>query len=533
MFSNKGNYDCKNLEDCLNNSMRNIRQFTNCSCEHIDDSDILFCYFNSPVNTMNLLLLLQIIQKLLRNPNPNYTLLRDSINFIFNNIKDMGKENEALIKSMTPEDIQKKIEQYLPVRDDKKHKNGEVFTPMDLIKEMLDKLPSNVWTNPDLKWLDPANGIGNFPMVAYQKLLEKLPDRYSGANGSYSDEAGKKKHIIEKMLYMVELDPANVKISRRIFGKNANISCGSFLEDKWKRNFNGIDKFDIIMGNPPYNATSTGRSGEKHLDDVFINASLLNYLNPGGYLLFVTKTNWRSINSSVYKNVIDKQIVYIKTYDFKNKPFSENLIPCYYLIKNSPNTKETTFEYLDQIEKNHIIKGMNIYFLYKPYLNYFDKLKKQYGDLSSVTRQKKESGSEYLLISFSTPEVLIQKNVPVGDKYYVITNPNSLTKFFFKSNIYKELRELGRFSGFSTPKDLFYDIPNFNNITNRDAKADVLKMMGKYNNPKSAELKINKFVTRKLREKKLKTNKTKSVSKGGKRRTKKIAHNKKTRKVRF
>ena len=109
----------------------------------------------------------------------------------------------------------------------------------------------------------------------------------------------------------------------------------------------------------------------------------------------------------------------------------------------------------------------------------------------------------------------------------------NLTKFFFKSNIYKELRELGRFSGFSTPKDLFYDIPNFNNITNRDAKADVLKMMGKYNNPKSAELKINKFVTRKLREKKLKTNKTKSVSKGGKRRTKKIAHNKKTRKVRF
>ena len=58
-------------------------------------------------------------------------------------------------------------------------------------------------------------------------------------------------------------------------------------------------------------------------------------------------------------------------------------------------------------------------------------------------------------------------------------------------------------------------------------------MMGKYNNPKSAELKINKFVTRKLREKKLKINKTKSVSKGGKRRTKKMTHNKKTRKVRF
>ena len=39
---------------------------------------------------------------------------------------------------------------------------------------MLDKLPKDVWKNPNLKWLDPANGIGNYPIVAYYKLMEGL-----------------------------------------------------------------------------------------------------------------------------------------------------------------------------------------------------------------------------------------------------------------------------------------------------------------------------------------------------------------------
>ena len=101
-----------------------------------------------------------------------------------------------------------------------------------------------------------------------------------------------------------------------------------------------------------------------------------------------------------YENVIGKQIVYIKTYDFKNKPFKENLIPCYFLIKNEPKTDKTTFEYLDSIEDSEIIDGMNIYFLYRPYLNYLNILKKKYGNLKDIVRSKKESGSEYLLVSF-------------------------------------------------------------------------------------------------------------------------------------
>ena len=39
---------------------------------------------------------------------------------------------------------------------------------------MLDKLPPEVWTNPNLKWLDPAVGIGNFPVVVYIRLMKDL-----------------------------------------------------------------------------------------------------------------------------------------------------------------------------------------------------------------------------------------------------------------------------------------------------------------------------------------------------------------------
>ena len=133
-------------------------------------------------------------------------------------------------------------------------------------------------------------------------------------------------------------------------------------------------------------------------------------------------------------------------------------------------------------------------------------------NLSYVTRAKKTDGHEYLLIRHSTPEVLVEKTVPTGDKYYIITNPNSLMKFFFKSNIYKELREIGRFTGFTTSKDIFFDIPDFNNIVNSSEKEEVLKMLKKYNEKTSEWLKIKNFITKKHREGKKKDQASKKIT---------------------
>lgn len=39
---------------------------------------------------------------------------------------------------------------------------GEVYTPASLVKEMLDQLPPEVWSDPTKTFIDPACGDGNF-----------------------------------------------------------------------------------------------------------------------------------------------------------------------------------------------------------------------------------------------------------------------------------------------------------------------------------------------------------------------------------
>ena len=92
---------------------------------------------------------------------------------------------------------------------------------------------------------------------------------------------------------MIELNPKNVAKSRRIFGNNANIVCANALKTKWLDKFKKIQGFDIIMGNPPYNSGNTGRSGKSGVDNKFID-TFLDFLNKNGFLVFVTKTGWRS-----------------------------------------------------------------------------------------------------------------------------------------------------------------------------------------------------------------------------------------------
>ena len=51
---------------------------------------------------------------------------------------------------------------------------GEVFTPFTFINKILDIIPKEVFENPNLKWLDPGAGTGNFSISLYFKLLEHL-----------------------------------------------------------------------------------------------------------------------------------------------------------------------------------------------------------------------------------------------------------------------------------------------------------------------------------------------------------------------
>ena len=79
------------------------------------------------------------------------------------------KQTKKTIDKMTNVEIEEFITNYLPIKNLEKAKFGEVFTPSALIKKMLDLYPSNYWSNPDLKWLDPCCGTGNFLIHIYQR----------------------------------------------------------------------------------------------------------------------------------------------------------------------------------------------------------------------------------------------------------------------------------------------------------------------------------------------------------------------------
>jgi len=200
-----------------------------------------------------------------------------------------------------------------------KKQRGEVFTPLSLINGMLDYLPNEVWSNPDLKWLDPANGIGNFPICVYYRLMKGLKSKIAKAQD-------RSRHIIENMLYMVELDPTNVEVSKSIFCErddgaaiNGNIHLGSFLEDGLISKINSHlergkkwpVKFDVIMGNPPYNKGGVGKGGGVFWVE-FVDKSI-PLLNDNGILHFIHPKGWRK----PYKDGDRKNNAGRVWYDFK------------------------------------------------------------------------------------------------------------------------------------------------------------------------------------------------------------------------
>lgn len=242
------------------------------------------------------------------------------------------------------EDLVAFIGQHLKPKDIEKKQNGEVFTPPVLINQQFDKLTEvdpSVWTDPSKKFLDPANGIGNYPALAFHRLMD-------GLSTSIPDEYERKKHILENMLYMCELNRKNVEVSKKLFDPenefNLNVHCGSFLEldteEVW-----GVENFDVIMGNPPYNSggirSHTGKQlGEKNITlwPSFIKLSF-QLLKLNGYLLYITPLSWLKKSHSCNSLMTTKHIHWLILWDnIKAKKTINAKIPLsLYIIQNTSN----------------------------------------------------------------------------------------------------------------------------------------------------------------------------------------------------
>ena len=110
---------------------------------------------------------------------------------------------------------------------EKRKENDEVFTPNSLINDMLDKLPKVIWSNPDKTWLDPCAGLGNFSVQVLKRLM-------MGLSKWEPNEEARKKHILECMLFHVEMNPESVAKLQKILNPEGkytlNVHCGDFLE---------------------------------------------------------------------------------------------------------------------------------------------------------------------------------------------------------------------------------------------------------------------------------------------------------------
>ena len=127
--------------------------------------------------------------------------------------------------------LQQEIEGYNTY--EKRKDNDEVFTPPFLIEEMLDKLQKTVWKDPTKTWLDPCAGLGNFSVLILKRLMK-------GLKTWQPDKELRKKHILENMLYHVEMNPESVKKLQRVLNPEGkyklNIKCSDFLRiDKIKK----------------------------------------------------------------------------------------------------------------------------------------------------------------------------------------------------------------------------------------------------------------------------------------------------------
>lgn len=116
-----------------------------------------------------------------------------------------------------------------PISKARQNQTAEIFTPEWLVRDMLDKLPSDVWRDPAKTFLEPACGDGNFLVAMLDRLMAGLAD-------VIPDATARRRHIIERQLYGIDLMPDNVQATVRRLraeGFEHNIVCADALRADW------------------------------------------------------------------------------------------------------------------------------------------------------------------------------------------------------------------------------------------------------------------------------------------------------------
>jgi hypothetical protein len=142
---------------------------------------------------------------------------------------------------------------------------------------------------------------------------------------------------------------------------------------------NSFTGFDVIMGNPPYNANGIKHQGDKNIYVYFATKSLNSWLKQNGYLLFIHPPVYRIPNHKIQHTQTNlneiyttKKILCIKMFSIAEttKLMSVMMNVDFIIIQNSPNDLLVKSKIIDteggeyeiQIKPNDFIPnfGLNI-----------------------------------------------------------------------------------------------------------------------------------------------------------------------------
>lgn len=272
----------------------------------------------------------------------------------------------------TLEALSKSIKDIKDIKDikEKKQLYGEVKTPLSFVEKILSIIPECTFKDTTLRWLDPGSGTGNFSIVLYFKLMAGLAQAIPVQN-ERSD------HIIQNMIFMVELQPENITILKTLFGTTANICECDYLDYENPLSPLSQFAFDIVIGNPPFNCNGikkvpTNSTIQKSHDGntiwpYFVKKSVA-FLKPNTGLLCIF------IPSIWMKPDKEKMYEYLTQYDIQrlhcfsntetNRLFSGNAQTpsCYFLLTKRSSTSIISLFDTDQNQyiDYHLTKGAPI-----------------------------------------------------------------------------------------------------------------------------------------------------------------------------
>ncbi len=368
--------------------------------------------------------------------------------------------------------------------------NDEVFTPPELVNKMLDLLPAELWQNQQAKFLDPVTKSGVFLREIAKRLNEGLKEQIP-------DQQTRINHIFTQQLYGIAITELTSLLARRSVycSKIANGQysiCDSFtntqgniryqaIKHSWvngKCKFCGASeevyardesleshayefihtdnpssifgkdmKFDVIIGNPPYqlNDGGHGRSAQPIYQKFILQAKKLN----PEHLVMIIPDRWfaggKGLDSFRNEMLNDKKIKQLIDYTSANDLFEGADVPggicifhrekshegkCKVTISNKGcervnhralNEFDTFIRDYEAVEILHKVRAMSC-----SYMNTTVSSRKPFG---LATNQRPTNEGDLELIYYGGKGLFRRENLSVGkemvDKWKVITSKTS------------------------------------------------------------------------------------------------------------